>query len=585
VQSAAIAFSSPARYIIQSNMRIAFLTFEFPDARPGGVGSYVLKCSRALAAIGHEPHIFTLSVPQGVRDRLPVGVHLHEVEDVAQRVECGTLPGPLAAAALAGTEVAYKLLVGALLCDALRSKHHSHPYDIVEAAECEGLALPLLVHPIPDLPVVVQIHLGYAANSFGNSIPAQERNDLAQALELASIVGADAVCAATQSVVDVTRSLCPFSREVTIIPHPVETPEGGSPSRASQEGPALFVGRLHLRKGCDVLASAADIFLRRNPLARFHVAGSDTRSGHGGQSMLAEMLARVDPSVRSRFIYLGELSQGDVRREVEACRFQVVPSVVENFANTAIDAMAAARLVIYGGNTGLDEVIGDAGIRVWPLTSELLAEKMELAWKTPALAEEMGLRALARLRGRFDAKRISRQRIEFFQRVISDHRSAEGSGDRQWQALSGPQIKGVLDAFISQISGTLGLDAQTPSPGRVLTANLTALSQRLNRPPTVWLFGAGRFTLRLLGERHRWESLGFNLAGIVDEHPRFQQNRTYLGFEVKTPADLCAEIDRGMEVDAIILSTDTLIEVFRQKAKCFVKRGIDVFTLSDTEGR
>src|ERR1700677_3167397 len=102
-------------------MRIAFLTFEFPDARPGGIGSYVLKCAKALAAIGHEPHIFTLSVPQVVLKRLPAGVHLHEVADVAQRVEAGNPAPALAAAALVGSQPAYKLLVGTLLCDALRA--------------------------------------------------------------------------------------------------------------------------------------------------------------------------------------------------------------------------------------------------------------------------------------------------------------------------------------------------------------------------------------------------------------------------------------------------------------------------------
>jgi glycosyltransferase involved in cell wall biosynthesis len=562
-------------------MRIAFLTFEFPDARPGGVGSYVLKCASALAAVGHEPHIFTLTVPASVLERLPAGVHLHEVDDVAQRVESGTLSGALGAAALNGTEAAYKLVVGALLCDALRTAHQVNPLDVVEAAECEGLALPLLLRPIPNLPVVVQIHLGYAANSFGNSVAPTDRNDLAEALELALIVGADAVCAATQSVVDVTRSLCLFERPVTIIPHPVEA-SSQVPGKSSEKGDAgLFIGRLHLRKGCDILAAAADMFLRRNPEATLRIAGSDTRLGRGGQSMLAQMLDRIDRSLRHRFIYLGELSQSEVRREVEACRFQVVPSIVENFANTAVDAMAAGRLVVYGGNTGLDEVVAEAGIRVWPLTPELLAEKMELAWNDSALVQDLGAKAAARVRDQFDPAVISWQRVEFFRQVISDHQSRQIS-DRQWRALSGPQIRAVLDALVAQMSSTLDLQQDPPSPGQRLTTRLTGMADRLNRPPIVWLFGAGRFTLRLLGERHRWESLGLKLAGIIDEHPRFKQSPVYLGLNVISPDRLTEALDRGTIVDAIVLSTDTLVEVFRQRTECFAKRGIDVLPLIET---
>jgi glycosyltransferase involved in cell wall biosynthesis len=541
----------------------------------------MLKCARALVAAGHEPHLFTLTISEAVRRALPPGIHLHEVQDIAQRVEAGTLPPVLAAAALMGTQAAYKLLVGTLLCDALRLEHQSNPFDVVEAAECEGLALPLLLRPIQNLPVVVQIHLGYAANSFGNSIAAEDRDHLAEALELASIVGADAVCAATQSVVDVTRKICPFERDVAIIPYPIEINAGLPISPPPEDGAALFVGRLHRRKGCDCLASAADIFLRRNPLATVRIAGSDTRLGSEGQSMLAEMLGRVDSSVRDRFIYLGELSQAELRREIEACRFQIVPSVVENFANTAVDAMSRGRLVIYGGNTGLDEVVGDAGIRVWPLTPELLAEKMELAWKNPALAREYGIRAFERVRTKFDAAAVSQERIKFYQKVIAEQRACGIDHDHhQWQALSGPQIEAILKAFVSQMSGIAGLEQETPTPGRLLTARLKSLAKRLNRSPNVWLFGAGRYTLRLLGERHRWESQGLSLKGIIDEHPRFEQTSTYLGLPVQKPPQLCTAIERGLSVDAIVLSTDTLEEVFRKRAQCFADLGIEIVTLS-----
>jgi glycosyltransferase involved in cell wall biosynthesis len=563
-------------------VRVAFLTFEFPDARPGGVGAYVLKCAAALAAIGHEPTIFTLKLPEAVRRHLPAGVTVHEVRDVAQRVEAGVLPPALAAASLMGTQAAYKLLIGTLLCDAIRHEHRAHRFDVLEAAECEGLVLPLLVRPIADLPVVVQIHLGFAANSFGNSVAPEDRDDLAEALELATIVGADAACAATQSVVDVTRRLCPFERDVTIIPYPVQIADAAAPiSSSSSDGAALFVGRLQRRKGCDVFASAANIFLRRNPQASVRVAGSDTQTVGEGQSMLAEMMGRIDSSVRDRFVFLGELSQSELRRQIENCRYQVVPSIVENFANTAVDAMALGRAVIYGGTTGLDDVVGDAGIRVWPLTAELLAEKMELAWKDSALTESLGLRGRERVRTHFDPAIVSQQRVDFYRKVIAERRTNGGKREHQWEALSGPQIRAVLCVLISQMSGTVGLLPEIPTPGLLLAARLTHLADKLKRPPNVWLFGAGRYTQRLLGERHRWQSLGISLAGIIDEHPRFEQTPTYLGLSVQKPAHLCAAIKGGQLVDANILSTDTHESVFRERTKCFADLGIQIVALTE----
>jgi glycosyltransferase involved in cell wall biosynthesis len=559
-------------------MRIAFLTFEFPDIRPGGVGSYVLKCARGLADAGHDPHIFTLPISATVRQNLPVNVQVHDVPDIAQRVEAGTLPPALGAAAMTDNQAAYKLLVATLLCDALRTEHAKMPFDIVEAAEWEGLALPLLLRPIANLPVVVQIHLGLAVNSLGNFVEQSNRDHLAEAVEQASILGADALCAATQNVVEVTKSVLPFHRPVEIIPHSSGIAVSGEYVPAPAEGAALFVGRLHRRKGCDVLAAAADIFLWRNPDATLRLAGSDTKLPADGSSMLAAMTDQIDPSRRDRFVYLGELSQSEVRREIRDCRFQVIPSVVENFANTAIDAMAMGRLVIYGGNTGLDEVVGEAGLRVWPLEAQGLAEKMEAAWRDPSLAQEYGERARARVASRFNALTVSVQRVTFFEKVIAAHR-ASPDRPRDWAALSTAQSQAILGALISHMSSSVGIESDRPTPGQALTTHLKALSQRLGRPPKVWLFGAGRYTMRLLGERYRWEAQGLTIEGVIDDHPRFDQSATYMGLPVKKPGALLAEATNGTVIDAIILSTDTLEDVFRQRTRGFAELGVPILTL------
>ena len=65
-------------------MRIALLTHQFPGVRLGGIGAYTLHAARALAR-GHEPHVFTFTLPEDVRRSLPSGVIVHEVNDLAAR--------------------------------------------------------------------------------------------------------------------------------------------------------------------------------------------------------------------------------------------------------------------------------------------------------------------------------------------------------------------------------------------------------------------------------------------------------------------------------------------------------------------
>ncbi len=167
-------------------------------------------------------HVFTMPVPASFHESLPPGVFLHTVPDVAEKIASGSLPGPLGALRLNSELAAYKLAIGALLTTALRENHAEKGFDVVEAAEYEALALPLILKPIEGLPIITQIHLGTAVNSFANDIKVEPTHRLAEALELAAILGADAVYAATRSVVDVTRQVTPFERDVEIIPHPIE---------------------------------------------------------------------------------------------------------------------------------------------------------------------------------------------------------------------------------------------------------------------------------------------------------------------------------------------------------------------------
>ena len=60
-----------------------------------------------------------------------------------------------------------------------------------------ALALPLMFQPLAGVPIITQIHLGTGVNSFGNAIAESKTDQLANALELSAILGANAVYAAT----------------------------------------------------------------------------------------------------------------------------------------------------------------------------------------------------------------------------------------------------------------------------------------------------------------------------------------------------------------------------------------------------
>src|SRR5882724_5726108 len=139
-------------------MRIALVTHQWPGARMGGIGSAVRETATALAAIGHDVHVFTIDLPEDVRANVPDGIHVHEVADLARRVQQGSVPAALAATAQAGGDGVYRLALACVLCDGLLEEHRRQSFDIVEAPEVEGLGLPLSLRADFEAPVVAHLH-------------------------------------------------------------------------------------------------------------------------------------------------------------------------------------------------------------------------------------------------------------------------------------------------------------------------------------------------------------------------------------------------------------------------------------------
>ncbi len=161
----------------------------------GGIGSYVRQCAAMLARAGHEVHVFTFDLPDTARAAAPAGVHLHEVPDLATRVQRGTLDSALAAVINAGGEAVYRLALGWLLSGALRECHRDRPLDVVEASEVEALGLPLMLDEGFDVPVVTHLHCCTAISQAGNQMPIGQAENLIRAMEFSAVHLADALCA------------------------------------------------------------------------------------------------------------------------------------------------------------------------------------------------------------------------------------------------------------------------------------------------------------------------------------------------------------------------------------------------------
>jgi glycosyltransferase involved in cell wall biosynthesis len=149
----------------------------------------------------------------------------------------------------------------------------------------------------------------------------------------------------------------------------------------------LFFGRLQLHKGIHTLAQALPRFLERNPDADVVLVGRDAESDLAPS--MADYARRQCASFPGRLIVLDNMPHRQLYPVIAGAHLVVLPSLVDNFPNACLEAMGLGKVVIGTVGTSFEELIDDGatGFLVPPNNPEALAEKITSAWSNPKLGE------------------------------------------------------------------------------------------------------------------------------------------------------------------------------------------------------
>jgi glycosyltransferase involved in cell wall biosynthesis len=200
--------------------------------------------------------------------------------------------------------------------------------------------------------------------------------------------------------------------EVEVVPNvtgrldiapPVETP--GEPP-----GYLLFVGRLRIRKGVEVLLEA----LRAAPGARLLIAGDGEHCG-ALERKAAEL--GLGPAA----VFLGRCDASRVRGLLRHAAALVVPSIYEGMPLVVLEAMEAGVPVVASRVSGIPEVVED-GRTGW------LVEPEDPEGLAAALAEVLADPGEARRRGEEGRRRV-------------DERFRPATAAARWLELMRPRIR------------------------------------------------------------------------------------------------------------------------------------------------
>jgi glycosyltransferase involved in cell wall biosynthesis len=118
----------------------------------------------------------------------------------------------------------------------------------------------------------------------------------------------------------------------------------------------LFLGRIHPKKGCDLLIEAFASVARLHPDFDLVIAGPDQVGWRNDLEALADKLC-----VRERIHWSGMLSGDQKWGAFRACEAFVLPSHQENFGIVVAEAMAASKPVLISNKVNIWREVTDAG--------------------------------------------------------------------------------------------------------------------------------------------------------------------------------------------------------------------------------
>jgi len=173
----------------------------------------------------------------------------------------------------------------------------------------------------------------------------------------------------------------------------------------------LFLGRIDWKKGLDRLIPV----LVGLPKMKLLVVGNDET----GYTRVLRKIAEKH-AVTQQVEFYGPAWGEDKWRLYQQAGMFVLPSYSENFANTVLEAMAAACPVIVSPQVGLAEVVAESGTGIVSHgATDQWAESIHKIADQPELARQMGEAGQRLVAARFSWPTIASQMIDAYRKVLS----------------------------------------------------------------------------------------------------------------------------------------------------------------------
>ncbi len=208
-----------------------------------------------------------------------------------------------------------------------------------------------------------------------------------------------------------------FRQPVTIIPNGVDIP-CLAPKKPGRSRTLLFLGRLHSKKGLDMLLPAWQAVQNRFREWRIVIAGSDV-DYYGKSGYLEEMRLLAQKLGLERVEFVGNLYGTEKTQAYRDADIFVLPTYSENFGMTVAEALAAGTPAIVSKGAPWEGLATrQAGWWIDIGIGPLVACLEDALGRSPDNLEQMGLRGRGWMEAEFSWAHFGAQMAETYRWLL-----------------------------------------------------------------------------------------------------------------------------------------------------------------------
>jgi glycogen synthase len=392
------------------DMRIALVTTEFVTESlfDGGLANYLLRLALSLKKYGHSPIIFVTTDRQEVI--LYRGIEVHRVNAPFK-----VLPQLSQFPLLQKFYRTYLYISISQKINSYISKiHEQNPFDLVQYTHLIGLGL----FRLKQIPSIVRLSGYTQAWMDAYEVKGYRQQYIFENLAMRRM---DGIFGPSQLICSILEEK--LHRSIRVIESPYLLDIDADDPRTfdtylSQKKYLLFFGTIGLMKGVGTITKVLKIIFQRYPNLYFVFIGKDHGTPDG--QPLVPQLYKAAGEYQDRVIYLGRLRHEELYPILDHAFAVLLPSRIDNFSNTCIEAMAHKRIVIGTRGASFEQLIedGKSGFLCEVDNEETLLDAVDKVMSLNSSERELiGIRAWERIQ-KLHPDVVVNQLLNYYSEVI-----------------------------------------------------------------------------------------------------------------------------------------------------------------------